>query len=444
MPKLKDETIQKRINLYKENEEMIKLLYFIYQGNFIQSQARRIILSIGMIHNKIVNGKKKPYTERTFNNVFLEMEKLNLIDRRDYYDTHNKAVSFKKPLLCFVLGCDNDNISSSKNAFNNSTNEVFDVSLFKGYYFLSMYEQNKNKLNSISELVDFFKRNTNTLYVNEKDMLNNFYKVLYQKTVRKNIKDRSETENNYNLFANKIDQINRARNNQKETKNNFEIVEQKYKPCDLITLKKRKIFLTKYKESDNKLNVSFVLFCSTDNYSMEKLLKNLKETILSTYSFFGELYDRKNIVINILLLFYTKTKAENMYRELLGERFLNNREHTKFVYFDKMLKDETDISVYKNNIHLYFSDTKIANDYRGDCLRFNSKSTEPKKPTRKQLEAELKKKDEIINTKKAELQQLEEINQLLALVREANKKDDEIKKQENEIKRLREELAKRK
>ena len=397
MPKLSEKIIKNRNKIYEENHNFLGMLFAVYEGNFVQLQAKELALEFG--HGKTVNGKFIPYTDSILNKLFKSLEDLKLIDRKKYRDTNSLCVSFKKPLICMILNIDNqDSISINKNGMNKSTNEIFDSSLFKGYIF-KMFFKKITKFNisnmDYSSLNDILKKFYFTAYITDSD-ISNFYKKY----------DGDNFLQYVNQKINNIEKVRNMRGDNEKYKLEKERKRILYKgdlfinSYDLITLKRRKIYYLEYKKGEIVYRELYICV-STDNYTYDKLYNNIGEAIASLTNTLRDLKDKYILTVNVI--FYNKDREKRLYKDFTKLRNIYDK-YNKLSHAE-LIKNK--YSTSNSPIIFNFINSNLSK-YRGEGVilyeRNPQKETKPKKQT----------KEETYNQKINELQnKLDSIQKLL-------------------------------
>lgn len=436
MPALKQETIDRRNKLYKDNEKMLRVLYTFFGGNVIQKQAREFIIKA-----KISNSNNTQYTIRSFNKVIAELEKENMIGRKQYYDTNNKCIVYKKYLISLITGEDNIN-NIKRTSMGNKYFEVYDVNLFKSFFIIQQLEKGKKTKDYLDK---------NTMFIDNSQILSIYDDFIRIAKKKKPNSDYNVQYSNKEIYKNKISQIHRARNKQKEenqndNNDNINISSEKgnynFKVCDLYSLKNRKIFLTNYIPNSEVILFEYAIFCSSTNYDTKKLCNNLGDTIVSTLEFFNGIYDADKILFNFSIYTYSENAKDIMksgFNDLRNINYKNGNSNKRynFTYHSRLLKN-LGLSSFKDNFTFTFYNTNINNDFREEAVRFDLKTYNKKtgkKENYQTLEERLNKRDEEIKSinEKSD-KQIEEKNlQIQKIVADRDLKIEKLNKEKEQI-----------
>lgn len=446
MPALKQETINRRNKLYKDNKDMLYVLYYLFNGNIVQKQAREFIIFL-----KIKNSNNTVYTTRSFNRVISQLEAENMIGRKQYYDTNNKCIVFKKYLISLITGIDDVN-NIPRTSMGNKYFDIYDVNLFKAFYIMQNMQHGKS-------LKDLLK--ANTMFLDNKSIIHiydNFIDI--SKYVKPNTNYNVQEENK-KIYMNKINQINRARNKQKGNGENDndkinisnENTSYNYKICDLYALKNRKIYLTNYKYNHEQILFEYAIFCSSSNYDIKKLCTNLGDTIVSSIEFFNGIYDNRNIKFIFSIYTYNqkiKDDLEKGFNEERNVNYKNGNENKRynFTYRNRLLKN-LKLDRFKENFSFQFYNSNINNNYREEAVRLDLKKYNKatgKKENYQTLEEKLNNKEKEIETvrMKSNLKIEEQNNKIKLIEKERDSKINQLTKEKNVIISENEKLEKEK
>lgn len=331
MPKYSEKFINERNKIYQENNKLLDMLYAVYKGNFIQRQAKGICFKYNYKREIKKGGEIQTtsYTENTFNNLFRKLEEYNLIDRKKFKDTNNLCVSFKKSLISMILNIPQDKISANRNAMNNSTNEVFTLSLFKGYAFKQYCNKIKTDLSNYNydKLIEIFRFSFTNIFLTDADILK-FYEIIEAFS-------KSNNENYNSFYLRHTKKIEEKINNIKDVREiksgnkNIEIHSTKRNTAksrgqlfldnyDLISLKRRKIFLNRLTRNKDELYFNIDIYVLNNKYSYQKILKDIGETVSSICELLRDIGRRCRLMIEIVG--YNKEKMAYFNEEFKKER----------------------------------------------------------------------------------------------------------------------------